>query len=218
MADTEVDDSGFPVLFAARAPGQVATQQNSGVVIHRGAASGNPNADTGSGRFTGKGGGTVKVQGQDVVVTQQTSNLPQGVTAEQWQKRQDIVRDAARQIKDIDPAGAKAFLAAHPNVDASKVDVDSFVADVKAAMLDDLTDALNQQLHGGLTEVRMGNRRIKSVFNGLDDAQAESVVKRLEGRGWKPEDIRSRIVERIANGTRKSHLEQLYGEPDKEKK
>lgn len=213
-------EDGFPVMFAARAPGQVATQQNSGVTILRGAASGNPNADTGSGRFTSKGKGkTATVQGNDVVVTQQTRALPQGVTPEQWTKRQDIIRTAARTLQQLDPAKAKAFLNAHPQVDAAQVNVDLFVRDVRSAQIDDFVDILNQQLKTGQVSIRAGKRFIKSVFRGLTADEATSVTKRLEGQGWSTEDIKSKVVAKFPEGSDvRTQLDQLYGEPKAKEK
>src|SRR3954447_13478029 len=114
MGDIHYTEDGFPVMLATRAPGQVAAQPDaSGVTILRGARSGNPKADPVTGRFAGgKAGRAAAGKGEDVVVTQQTSTLPQGVTQEQWNKRQDIVRDAARSLAEVNPEAAQRYLQA----------------------------------------------------------------------------------------------------------
>jgi len=214
MGDIHYTEDGFPVMLATRAPGQVAAQPDpSGVTILRGARSGNPKADPVTGRFAGgKPGRGVKGQGGDVVVTQQTRNLPQGVTPEQWEKRQDIVRDAARQLAEINPEAAKAFLKAHPNVAADQVNVDLFVRDCQEQRVSDLIDVINANANGGIIKVGATSTVTKRIFNQLDDAQMLRVTKRLEGLGWEPDAIRNDIIENMANKERRAALEQAYGE------
>ena len=46
------------------------------------------------------------------------------------------------------------------------------------------------------------------------------LVKRLEGRGWEPDDIRKLVIAKIRDPERKKALEQAYGEgpPEEEDK
>jgi hypothetical protein len=214
MGDIHYTEDGFPVMLATRAPGQVAAQPDpSGVTILRGARSGNPKADPVTGRFAGgKPGRAVAAKGGDVVVTQQTRNLPQGVTPEQWEKRQDIVRDAARQLAEINPEAAKRFLQAHPNVAADQVNVDLFVRDAQEQRVNDLIDVINATANGGIIKVGASARVTKRIFNQLDDAQMLRVTKRLEGLGWEPETISREIIGNMADKSRRGVLEQAYGE------
>jgi len=219
MADDEQvvelteDENGWPILLATRAPGQVAAQRTSGAVVLRGAASGNPNVDPASGRFAGKASGrSVQQQGGDVVVVQQTRTLPQGVTQAQWEKRQDIVRAAARTLRDIDPAKAKAYLDAHPDVNSSQVNIDMFVSDVKAAKLDDLVDLLDQNVNATAVKVAGSKTYVKSALRGLDEASIVNVVTRLQGRGWDAADVSKFVVSKINNAAVKTRLEQSFGE------
>lgn len=207
------EDGEQAVEFATRAPGQVAAQPNpSGVVVLRGAVSGNPKADPVTGRFAGgKTGRSVTQQGNDVVVTQQSRTLPQGVTQEQWEKRQDIVRDAARQLAEINPAKAKAYLDAHPTVNGDQVNIAAFVMDVQAAQLDDLVDAIRQKSSSGFVSLKAGNRYIKSKLNGLDDAQVENVARRLQSTGMDLDDVNTHVVSRIRDKERRTRLENALG-------
>src|SRR4051812_31094282 len=87
----DLDGNGYPILLAVRAPGQVATQTPSGTSILRGARSGNPNADPGSGQFA-KGGIRKPLQGSATVVNPIAVNrlgIPQGVSQEEWERRLD---------------------------------------------------------------------------------------------------------------------------------
>lgn len=209
---TEGDD-GWPILLATRSAGQVAAQRTSGAVVLRGAASGNPSFDPASGRFAGKKAGrTAQQQGADVVVVQQTRTLPQGVTLEQWEKRQDVVRAAARSLADLNPQKAKVFLEAHAGVNADQVNVDLFVRDVRAAKLDDLVDILDQQVNSTSIKVTAPKTYARSVLKGLTDQEVLTVAKRLEGRGWDVADVNKNVISKINNQARKTELQQLYGE------
>lgn len=216
MADTEYTDDGFPVLLATRAPGQVAAQRTSGVVVMRGARSGNPGFDPASGRFAGKAAGrTVAKAGGDVVITQQTQNLPQGVTPEQLQKRNDIVRQAARQLAELNPTAAANFLKSHPNVAADQVNLDMFLRDVRDQRIQDLVDIMHSQTNGGAIRVTAAGRVTKRIFNQLDGSEMVQVAKRLEGLGWTPEVIQKDLIQGMADKSHKAALEQVYGERKK---
>jgi len=209
---TEGED-GWPILLATRAPGQVAAQRTSGSVVLRGAASGNPQFDPASGRFAGKQAGrSTQQQGADVVVVQQTRTLPQGVTKEQWEKRQDVVRYAARTLAVLDPQKAQSLLETHPGVNASQVNIDLFIRDVHAAKMDDLVDILDAQQHSSQIKVVAPKTYARDVMSGLSDQEVLDIAKRLEGRGWSPEDINKNVVGKIGNKERKTKLQQLYGQ------
>lgn len=218
--DYGIDENGFPILLATRAPGQVAAQRTSGAVVQRGARSGNPNADPASGRFTGpQGSGQEK---SEVVQQSQTRTIPQGLTQEQYEKRQDIVRDLAREMDDLDEGDLKDFLKRYPSVDFSKVRIDLLRTDVRAQRLDDLVDILDSQMRNRVEGARRGRRFVKlaapkgftkRVFAGLEDSEVLALAKRLEGKGWDPADITKHVVSRVQNEERRTKLEQLYGEP-----
>lgn len=221
------DDNGFPILLAARAPGQVAAQRTSGAVVKRGARSGNENADPASGRFTSPSGSGKK---DDQVVAQtQTRTIPQGLTVDQFERRQDIVRDLAREMDDLDDGDMKEFLKRYPSVDFSKVRIDLLKQDVRAQRLDDLVDILDSQMRGRVAGMKRGRRTVKiaapkgfqkRVFAGLEDEEVLKLVKRLEGKGWDPEDLTKHVISRVADEERRTKLEQLYGQkaPKKGKK
>lgn len=221
----EFDERGYPVLLAVRAPGQVAAQTPTGGVVRRGARSGNPNADPGSGQFTSARGGAAPGRQLTVedgaVIVQQTRTIPQGQTVEQFEKRQDVVRDLARELDDVDKGDIKEFLKRYDDVDASKVNIDLLKQDVRAQRLDDLLDILDYQMRSRVEGMRRSRRFVrvqapagftKRVFAGLEDAEVLRLVQRLQGRGWDPEDLTKHVISRVSDEERRAKLEQLYGE------
>lgn len=218
------DESGNPILLATRAPGQVAAQNVTGGVVRRGARSGNPNSDPGSGQFTGPGGRTAAAPEPEVVA--QTRTLPQGVTQEMWERRLDTVRDAARELDDMGAGDAKEFLRGRPNIVMSQVNIDLFLQDVRAQRMDDLLDILDSQLRSRVQGMRRSRRFVRvaapkgwttRVFAGLDDEEVLTLVKRLEGKGWDPGDLKKHVISRVNDEGRRTKLEQLYGERPKKK-
>src|SRR4051794_24077481 len=131
------DGSGDVIFLAARAPGQVAAQTTSAASAFRGANSGNANFDPASGRFAAKGGkkdGPAIVNQNPVPVTR--SGIPQGITQEEWERRLDLVRKAAKEFATVDANAAQKFLKDRVT-DLSKVDIQQFLFDVRAHQIDD---------------------------------------------------------------------------------
>lgn len=212
--EIRMDELGNPILLATRAPGQVAAQPNNAGTVRRGAASGNPNADIASGRFTSKDSAKAK-PGEEVVQQTKTAQ-PQGVTSAVIERRRDIVREAARTLDDTSPEKIASFLKEWA-ADPSQVNVDAFVADVREQQMDDLVDILDAQMrsrsNSPLIALKTNIKTTKRIFNGLDDAQAVRLVQRLVGKGWDMEDVNKNVVSRIADKSRKAALEQIFGEP-----
>ena len=214
-------DEGIPILLAVRSPGQVAAQRTSGVTIKRGARSGNPNFDPASGRFGAGGNKRVTAQGNDLIVESlPRSDVPQGVSQEVWERRLDMVRDAAREMDDMDVGDVKEFLKGKV-ADLSAVNAEQFVKDVREQRLDDLLDILDHQLRATVSGMQRSKRYVRlvapkgfkdRVFAGLNDDEVIKLVKRLEGRGFDPKDLNTNIIRKVKNEDRRTRLEQLYGE------
>ena len=214
-----ISDNGAAPIMLARAPGQVADQgPGTGAIVYRGAARGNPNFDPSTGRFSG-GGGSKKLE----VVAQTIqagglptqSGVPKGVDALVWAHRMDLVRDAARQMEMMDVASAQKYLQGRV-VNVNAVDINQFLADVRMQRITDLADVLDTTVKS--REARLPVKTVAPVgwqtkaMNGLNAAEVGHLVKRLEGRGWSPEDVSKYIVKRVKNKEIKGHLEQLYGQ------
>lgn len=221
------DGDSAPVMFAVRKPGQVAAQPDaSGAVLYRGAASGNPNFDPVTGKFAGKKLRALQVVAQTVQAGAPPlrSGVPTGVDPLVWERRLDMVRDAARTADEMTPVTATAFLTGRVP-DVTKVDIQAFLDDVTSQRIADLADFLDYKIKPQrdrpdvkVTATAAWSRR---VFNDLTPAQSLHLVKRLEGRGWEPDDIRRLVIAKVKNPERRKALEQAYGEgppPEEEEK
>jgi hypothetical protein len=156
----------------------------------------------------------------DAATDKSRSTIPDGVDPEVWNRRLDMVRAAARENDEFDEGDLKEFLTGRvKNMD--QVDIASFLADVRAQRMDDLLDILDQQTRPKIDGMKISRRMVKMsapkgfskrVFNGLSDDEVISLVKRLEGRGYDPDDLNKFVISGITNESRRTKLQQLYGE------
>lgn len=211
MPVERTDDGGL--MFAVKAPGQVAAQTTSGASVRRGSRSGNPNFDPASGRFASKQNKAPREGAPVNPVVVNPSGLPQGVTQEEWDRRKDAVKDAARTFEEITDENASELLKTRVD-DLSKVDVQAFIADAKQQQLDDLADILAQQLGGNASVAVKGPRNYdKRVLAKLDDAQVAGLLRRLISRGFTEQEVVKKVVKKIDKDRRDTILSQL-GEKD----
>lgn len=192
--------------FATQAPGQVAPQTNSGAVSTRVVKSGNSKFDPGSGQFTTDN----KSPAQDAPVNPVPVNaqgLPQGVTVDEWDRRRDTVRDAARSIQNFTPEDLQSFLSGRVN-NLAQIDIQAFVNDVRQQRLDDLVDVLGQRLQRGrnIVSVRTTRGWHNTVIAGLTDDELVSAINRLKSRGFKDKDIVNKVVNKINDSERKARI------------
>src|SRR4051812_13881852 len=197
---TERDDNGDIIFLAARAPGQVAAQNTSAAIAFRGAASGNANFDPASGRFASKGSRTLKdsaiVNENPVPVTR--SGIPQGITQEEWERRLDLVRKAARELATVDPNSAQKFLKDRVT-DLSKVDIQQFLFDVRAHQMDDLLDAFDAQMRKAKNSVKVvaSASWVKRMFSSMTDVELSSLATRLLARGFSAKEVGKGVASRV---------------------
>jgi len=211
------------VIFLARAPGQVAdnSRNATGISAQRAARSGNNRFDPGSGRFAPKQGAPDPVNPVADVnpVATQRSGVPQGVTQDQWDRRMDIVRDAARQVNNMDEQEAKDFLK-NRVADLSKVDVGQFLIDVRATMLDDVVDAVAGKLRGQDKTLKPSGKIVrlaaprgwlKQMYGTLQDDEVLKVALRLEARGFSRETVISKFVSNVGDDARQKKIVDALG-------
>lgn len=216
----EYDNNGYPILLAVKAPGQVAAQNTSGASVVRGARSGNANADPASGRFAA--GSKKKAPGSTIVDTNplvvNRLGIPQGVTPEEWDRRLDVVRDAAREFEQFSEGDAKEFLNGRVN-DLTKVDVNAFVAEVREQSIDDLIDILDHQLRSKVdgagrarrfVRVQAPRGYVKKIFGSLTDDEIIKVATRLSNKGWGVDDLVEQVIGRVIKKDRKDELEKRF--------
>ena len=207
---TERDENGNIIFLAARAPGQVAAQVTSGAVAYRGARSGNAQFDPASGRFAAKGArtlppGSALVNPNPVPVTR--SGIPQGITRDEWERRLDLVRKAARELAAVDANAAQSFLKDRVT-DLSKVDIAQFLFDVRAHQIDDLLDAFDAQMRkatGGV-KVVAASGWVKRMFGSMTDTELSSFAARLQNRGFSAKQIATSVASRVKDESIKESL------------
>lgn len=195
----EHGDDGSVIFLAARAPGQVAAQNTSGAIAYRGARSGNANFDPASGRFSGKGRtlpDSQLVNENPVPVTR--SGIPQGITRDEWERRLDLVRKAARELASVDANAAQGFLKDRVT-DLSKVDIAQFMFDVRAHQIDDLLDAFDAQMRKAKSGVKVVASApwVKRMFSSMTDVELSSFATRLQGRGFSAKQIGQSVASRV---------------------
>ena len=155
---------------------------------------------------------------QDRVANLTRSSVPAGVSPDDWAHHQDVIREAARTMPNIDLGTANQFLHDH---NAGDVSAEQFIKDVREQQIDDLADVLSQQLHGKIEQIKRARQTVrvtapagwtKNVFAGLDDNEVLKLLTRLEGKGWDPEDIKKHVIGRMQNTERAAKIAQLFGE------
>jgi|SRR6185436_4643744 len=108
--------------------------------------------------------------------------------------RRDLVREAAREFEDLSPQDLREAL---PKTTAKlgQEEFDKLFADVRAQVLDDLVDVLDQRHRGKLRSrrtVRLLAPRgyVVKATKGLSTDEAAEVSSRLIARGWTSDDVR----------------------------
>jgi len=142
------------------------------------------------------------------------TNIPEGVTADEWDRRVDLIREAAGLEHDLEEQDARDFLKGRvASVDA--VDIAAFRRDVREQRLDHLVDALDAHLRAKVEGARRARRYLRLVapkgwlqrtFNSLTDAELLRVLGRLERRDYKRGDLKDHILGRIKDDHRREQL------------
>jgi hypothetical protein len=225
MAMTEIEQTerGL-VMFATRAPGQVAAQPDpSGAVVQRGAASGNPKFDPVTGRFAG--GKSKKLPGDESGNTDSPARDPSkgNVDPTAIQRRRDVVRRAASLMNEMNMTEASQWLESF-GVDTSVARVDQFLADVRQQRIDYLVDTMvpvldstiEAQHEGQVVSLKSPKAWNAKVLNSLTDGEILQLHQRLVGQGFDPEDVSKNLIDGMRNKKRKEQLQQVFGEPTSE--
>jgi hypothetical protein len=171
---------GVRLLLAAKAPGQVAAQTTSGVSVVRGAKSGNARFDPSSGRFASKDGQSPQ---PDARVKREGN--PSGVDPEELGRRRDAVRDAARQVDNLDNQTIIDFLDGRSTRPLTDQEVNDFVGFVRQQKIDDLTDVMAQELNLRDQHVKLVDtpESRDATLGVMSDAERAQVIRRLVARG-----------------------------------
>jgi hypothetical protein len=145
---------------------------------------------------------------------------PEGVDDREWERRQDAIRDAAREMDFLSEADAREFLAGRAAA-PDKVDVSAFLRDVDEQRIDDLVDILDYTLREKVAGMRRSRRWVRlvapkgwtqRVFAKLGDEDILTVAGRLERRGWSKEDLGSHVIGRVSKEERRDSILSRYNE------
>lgn len=121
---------------------------------------------------------------------------PAGVGHAEWARRQDIVRDAAREFESFTPQDIKEWLRGKTNRVLGEEEFKSFAIDVRAQQMDDLVDILDHQQHGPLrgrrsVRVQAPKGYVRKTLNSLSDVELKTVARRLKARGWADKSLKT---------------------------
>jgi hypothetical protein len=207
MDDIGLDDHGFPVMLAR--PGPPVTAEST---IETPTSSGNPSHGTASGRFGLRRKGKPKSEGRQNTVSS-------GVTVDELERREDAIRDAAREFHDMSEGDAQDFLAGRVR-DLAQVDIAAFLRDVRAQRLDDLIDVLDQSLRRAVSSLKRSRRIvrvqapkgwIRKTTNGLAEEEVRQIIDRLRARGWTAKDLETNFAKRMTNPSRREAVSNYIG-------
>lgn len=126
-----------------------------------------------------------------------TASDPTPVTESlEFTRRRDAVREAAREFEDLSDQDIKERLKGVTNRELSDNEIALFRQDVRAQVLDDLVDVLDQSTRGKLRSRRTvrivspkGYRR--KTLNGMSEDERSEIKDRLQARGWTEHDVLS---------------------------
>ena len=209
---SELDNNGYPILFAARHPVAAAQSHRSQCLAW--CRSGNPTADPASGRFSGirqpKTGGVADVN-LLLPITRTTAGRHTGGVGTQARCNQDAAR--------VEEMNARCQgLPQRQGADVSKVD-GCLIAEVREQRIDDLIDVLDNQLRTKVDGSQRARRFVrlqaprgfvKRLFASLSDDEVIKVTTRLANRGWGVDDLVSQIISRVSKQDRRTQLEERF--------
>jgi hypothetical protein len=114
-------------------------------------------------------------------------------------RRRDAVREAAREFEPLSDQDVRERLRGVTNRPLTEAEVAQFTADVSAQVLDDLVDALDQDLRGRKRRRRtvrlmMPRGYKRKALNDRTDDELSSIASRLVARGWTMDQVKAQYV------------------------
>ena len=108
-------------------------------------------------------------------------------------ERRDLVRELAREFEDL---SVQDLIERVESSKRSLSDIAQLQMEVRAQVIDDLVDVLDQRHRGRLRARRTVRLQApkgytKKILAGLSEIEAKEITRRLvNGRGWTPDDIK----------------------------
>lgn len=122
------------------------------------------------------------------------SSRPATVSVQEWARRQDAVREAAREFEPLADQDVRERLRGVTSKSLSSAEVARFRVDARHQHVNDLVDVLDQAERGRLRArrtVRLSAPRgyVRRSLSNLAPHEAADVRSRLEARGWEPHQL-----------------------------
>jgi hypothetical protein len=139
------------------------------------------------------------------------SSVPPGVDPEEWGRRLDAVREAAREFDPQAEEDLREFLKGRTRRELSEKEIEKFMEDVKRARLSDLVDVLDTSIRRRIAKRARGRRMVRVVpprgylrrtLAHLEDQDVAELHRRLEARGFSPEELESHLINRYPDPRR----------------
>lgn len=131
---------------------------------------------------------------------------PTGIPEDEWARRLDAVREAAREFESFNEQDITEWLKGKTNKELTAAEIKAFLSDVRSQQLADLVDILDQAERGkkrGRRFVRVSAPRgyTRKTLNALDDVELQDLARRLRARGWADSEMKS-LVSRLPHQRR----------------
>lgn len=117
------------------------------------------------------------------------AGVRQRPSADEAARRRDAVREAAREMEPLKEQDIKERLRGVTNRPLAADEIAVFVADVRAQVIDDMIDVLDQMVRGklrGRRTLRLSSPRgyVRKTLHDMSDDDLIQVSARLRARGW----------------------------------
>lgn len=151
----------------------------------------------------------------------QTSVKPPDVPWDEWRRRGDAVRSAAREFDAMDQGDAREYLKGRINRDLEEGEINQFLHDVSVHRVGDLTDVFDNSIRSTVDQMKRARRTVRTTaprgwtnraFNALSEQQAGQVIARLSERGHTNKAIIDRVLSRIKDEDRRQRLKERLEE------
>lgn len=117
----------------------------------------------------------------------------------------------------MSPDDAQTFLKGKVQ-DLSQVNISQFIMDVRAQQVDDLVDLMDANMRSKSLSQYRTRRYVKlaapkswqnGVTGSLTDNEMQSVVQRLQARGWSAAKLKKYVIGKVKDTERRKTLEGL---------
>lgn len=154
-----------------------------------------------------------------------TNTIPEGIETDEWHRRMDAVRDAAREFDSMSLQDAKEFLQGKTARELTQSELEAFLHDVHMHKLSDLVDVLDNTIRKSVADKFRARRTVRVVpprgwvkrtLAALEDEDIAILHSRLTTRGFSEEELDKYLIGRYPE-ERRAKLDSLISRPNKEK-